>query len=149
MKVILLKDYKKIGKRGDLKEVSDGLARNMLIPQGIAKQASPEMQKTILKEEVDAREKIERDEKRAMNFKKDIENKIFTVKVKVGSKGQTFGSVKEQVIIDEINRKLGSHFDKKQVQGANQLKQIGTYEVTVSLSSGIKARAKLNIEPLT
>lgn len=149
MKVLFVKDYPKVGKKGELKDVSDGLARNMLIPKGFAVAPSQQVQAQISKEKKDAEDKLARDAKKTENLKNDIEKKTFSVSVKVGEKGQIFGGVREKDIIEVVNRKMGTNFDKTNLEGASHIKSLGIHELSVKLQSGVKANIKINVEPLS
>jgi len=146
MKVLFVKDYQKLGRKGELKDVSDGMARNLLLPKGFAVAANLQLQTKINKEQKDAEEKKLRDIERAGHLKSDIEGKTFTVQVKTGKLGQMFGSVKEKDIIEVVNRKMGTHFEKNALVGAAHIKGLGMHEMQIKLHSGLSAKIKINIE---
>jgi large subunit ribosomal protein L9 len=149
MKVLLLKDYPKVGKRGELKDVSDGLARNLLIPKKIAQVATPELEQKMKREKRDAEEKKERDVTRADHLKSDIEKKTFSLPMKVGDRGQVFGGIREKDIIEVINKKMGTHFDKSAVRIKDPIKKLGIHTLELKLAAGVVAKISINIEALT
>jgi large subunit ribosomal protein L9 len=148
MKVILLKDTTKIGKKGDLADVSDGYAQNFLIPKGFAAIATTQIQQKIHKEQRDAQEKSQRDLQKAESLKTDLEKLTFSVKVKVGDKGQIFGGVREKDIADAIKAKMNLDIDKHQLIIDQPLRSAGEHAVTLNLGHQIKARVKINVEAL-
>jgi len=148
MKVILLKDVAKIGRKGDIKEVSEGYANNFLVRQGLAKTATAEVQQKAAQELAQAAARQKKEAGRLAQLKTDLEKRIFAVKVKVGDKGQIFGGVHEKDIIQAINSKLGSALDKSQIGPVHGIKALGEHEITLKLGQGITAKTKLNIEAL-
>lgn len=148
MKIILLKDTPKIGKQGELKDVSDGYAQNFLIPKGFAATATTQVQQKIQKEQREATEKSQRELKKFQTLKQDLEKRTFTVKIKTGAKGQIFGGVHEKDIADSIGAKIKTILDKRQIIIAEPMRAIGAHTVVVNLGHQIRATVKINIEAL-
>ena len=148
MKVILLKDVPKIGLRGEICEVSDGYAKNFLLAKKLASVATPDVQDKVAKESRELEDKKKRQSSKLLEFKKDIETKTFTIKVKVGDKGQIFGGAHEKDILQAINAKLGSNFEKSSIHIDHPIKQLAAHKVSVKLGSGTVAIANINIEAL-
>lgn len=148
MKVILLKDVAKIGKRGQICEVSDGYAKNFLLAKKLASVATPDVQAKVAKESREQEDKKKRQSSKLLDLKKDIETKTFTIKVKVGDKGQIFGGAHEKDIVQVINAKLGSNFEKNTIHIDHPIKQLGSHKVSLKLGSGVVAVANINIEAL-
>lgn len=148
MKVILLKDVAKIGKKGQIVEVSEGYANNFLISKGFAAVATTQIQQKIQKEQKDAQAKSQRDIKKAELLKADLEKRIFTVKVKVGDKGQIFGGVREKDIADAIKNKMNFEVDKHHIIVDQPLRSAGEHFITLNLGHQTKARVKINIEAI-
>jgi large subunit ribosomal protein L9 len=148
MKVILLKDVAKIGKKGELKEVSEGYANNFLIRQGLAQIATKEIQAKVTKQNQEEALRREKELAQLSQLKSELEKRTFTVKVKVGDKGQVFGGVHEKDIIAAIRQKLKTELDKSQIDAHSGIKALGEHEITIKLGHGIIAKTKLNIESL-
>lgn len=148
MKVILLKDVSKIGRKGDIKEVADGFAKNMLIRKGLAAFASPEAQAKLLKESMVKSDAETKAQTRAIQNKSDLERKVFAIKVKIGNKGQVFGGVHEADIITAIFQKTKIKLEKSQIDAQKNIKQLGEHSISIKLGHGIVAKTKINLEPL-
>lgn len=147
MKVIYLKDITGQGKRGEIKEVNSGFAQNFLIPKGFARVASADIQSKIAKETAEAEIKKLKEIGKLQDFKTDIEKRVFTLKVKVGDKGQVFGSVHEKDIAAAISAKTNHTLEKNQIEIPASIKQIGEHDVRVELGRGIRANVKIKVEP--
>lgn len=148
MKVILLTDVAKIGRKGELKEVSDGLARNMLIRKGLAVIATQEAQNKLVKEQKEKSSAKEREISKAAQTKAELERRTFTVKVKTGDKGQVFGGVHEKDIAAAIYQKTKLTVEKSQIDAHKGIKQLGEHTINIKLGSGIIAKTKINLESL-
>ncbi len=112
MKVILLKDVAKVGKQGEIKEVSDGLANNMLLRKGLAIIATEEARNKLAKESKEKTAAKNKAIRKAQLEKDELERRIFTVKVKTGAKGQVFSGVHEKDIAVAIYQKTKIEVDK-------------------------------------
>lgn len=146
MKVILLKDDRKIGKKNEIKEVADGFARNKLIPQGIALEATPENLNNI-KLKMQNEDKLEA--KRVEDAKADkesIEKKEVTLKIKAGENGRTFGSITSKEIAESLKKDFNIDIDKKKIELDDSIKNVGVYNVKVRLHKDVVATLKVNIE---
>ena len=146
MKVILLADVKGTGKKGEIKEVSDGYARNMLIKKGLAKEATAvEVNSLKIKQEAEEFHRRE-EQKRLMELAGKLKGQTVTCKVKAGEKGKVFGSVTSAEIASCLND-MGFEVDKKMIQ-TESIKNVGVYDVEIRLAAGITAKIKLKIESL-
>lgn len=148
MKVILLKDIIKLGQKGQIKEVSEGYARNFLIKLGYAKVATPKIQEQVAKAQEQAVAQRQQEQRQLEQLQGELVKRTFTLKVKVGDKGQLFGGVNEKDIIKAINSKLKATLDKSQVEGHHHIKSLGEHEITLNLGHGLMAKTKLNLETL-
>jgi len=148
MKVIFLKDTPNQGRRGEVKEVSDGFAKNFLIAKGFAQVATVDMQNRLNKEAKEQEAKKQKQILNAQSLKQDLEKKTFSVKVKVGAKGQIFGAVHEKEIVVAVNGKLATEFEKSQIEIASPIKTLGEHTVKVKLAPGVFANVKINVEAL-
>ena len=146
MKVILIQDVKAQGKKGDIVNVSDGYARNMLFPKKLAVEATP---KNIneLKLQKAPEEKVAQENLEAANaFKTELESKQVTVGIKVGENGRTFGSVSTKEISEAAKTQLGYDIDKKKMQLASPIKELGTVMVPVKLHPQVTAELKVVVQ---
>ena len=147
LKVLLLKDVPKLGKKGEVKDVSDGYARNYLIPKGLAKELKEGDLKSI---EVQR----ERERKRQEKIRRESEEKlerlrrgVLKIPVKSGEKGRLYGSVTSSLIARFISEKLGMEVDKKNISLEKQIKEIGIYDVEIKFPGGVKGKIKIEIIP--
>lgn len=133
MKVILLEDVKSLGKKDEIVSVSDGYARNMLLPKKLAVEANTKnMNELKLKkanEEKVAKELLESAQKLA----KEIETKEIICKMKVGAGGKIFGSISTKEIVQAVKEQLRIELDKKKVIINETIKSLGTYNVKLKL----------------
>ena len=148
MKVIFLKDVAGKGKKGELKEVSDGFANNFLIRQGLAKAATSDLQQQIEKEEREAKAKKQRELEKLQELKNELERRTFTVKVKVGEGGKIFGAVREKDVAESINQKLNSELEKSHITIPTTIKELGLHEAEVKLGHGLHSKVKIQVESL-
>ena len=145
MKVILIKDVKNLGTAGEVKEVADGYARNLLFPRGWAVRATPK-----LLQELDQRQQTE--EKKSRNQKiaaQEIASKLdgasIDIKVVAGEGGRLYGSITTSELAAELKAR-GFDIDKKKLVLEEPLKNLGEHQVVVKLGSGIKALIRVNVE---
>ena len=149
MKVILQTDVPKVGRKGEVKDVSDGLANNMLLRRGLAVLATPEALAKHAKEQKLKSASQEKAQQLARESKKELERRTFTVKVKVGDKGQVFSGVHEKEIAAAIYQKTKIDIDKSHIDAHKGIKTLGEHIVDINLGQGIHAKTKINLEPLT
>lgn len=144
MKVILLKDVKKQGKKDDIIEVSDGYGMNYLIKNGLAVAATKTSTK-ILSQELDMRKHEEEKLIKEMQVMRDkIIRENITFKVKTGAMDKVFGNVSSKQIAEYLN-KLGYKVDKKQIQIDSPLDTLGTHNVTVELHKKVRFNIRVNL----
>ena len=143
MKVIFIKDLKNQGKKGEIKEVKDGYAKNFLIKNGYAVQETKESLKILDRDNKKAQEEDELHKKEATKLKKELENKIYKFKVRTGEHDKVFGSVS----VKQIKEKLDENFkiDKKQIIIKNPIQSLGFHEVEINLYKDIKAIIKIEV----
>lgn len=145
MKIILLQDEKKLGKKGDIIEASEGYARNYILPKKIGVEATPKnmndlkLQKAnedkIAKEQLDA----------AKALAAVLETKTVEVKMKAGEGGRAFGSVSSKEIVTACKEQHDIELDKKKVVLPEALKNFGVYEVNVKLHPQVTAKLKVHV----
>ncbi|HYV33402.1 MAG TPA: 50S ribosomal protein L9 [Candidatus Limnocylindria bacterium] len=145
MKVIFIKELAGTAKKGEIKEVNDGYAKNFLIAKGFAQQATAEIQAKVAKENKEAEAKKLKEIGKLQSLKQELEKRTFTVKVKVGDKGQIFSGVHEKDIAEAVNSIVKTNLEKNQIELAGIIKQLGEHIVKVKLASGITASVKINV----
>ena len=146
MEVILKQDVKGTGKAGDTVKVSDGFARNRLIPQGLAVEATEANRKQIERSKAKAAEKFAQDKAEAEAFAKRLEAKPVVVKTKVGDNGKLFGSITSMDIAEAIKEQTGEAIDRRKIVLDKPIKETGDYEVGVKLFQDVAAKVKIKIE---
>ena len=146
MKVILLQDVKGKGKKGQLLEVSDGYARNFMLPRKIAIEATADAVNTMRMNDKATQERIAREKAEAMETAKKLRELTVTVTAKGGGNGRLFGSVTNQEIADALKAKAGIVLDKRKIVIADAIKNVGTYTVTCKMGYEISAPLTVRIE---
>ena len=145
MRIILLKDVDNLGKKGEVKDVASGYARNFLLPKGSAILASTGALK-IIQERLKLQEKkLETVKKETQKIKEELEKRIYKIEVKSGKIGKIFGAVTHKEIADLINRESNLNIDKKQIE-EKPIKKLGEHIVKIKLTEGIEAQIKLKVE---
>lgn len=139
MKVVLLQDVKSIGKKGELKEVSDGYARNFLLPRKLAKEANAQAMNELKNAEAAKEYKIKTETEQARKSAEAISGKTVKIYAKAGQGGKLFGSVTARELAEEIGRQFGVQVDKRKVVLENEIKAYGTYNFEVKFYNGITA----------
>lgn len=146
MKVILLQDVKGKGKKGQMVEVSDGYARNYMLPRKIAIEATPDAVNTMKMNDKATQERIAREKAEAMEISKTLRGLTVVVKAKGGGAGRLFGSITNQEIADSLKAQSGITLDKRKIVIADTIKTVGTYTVTCKLGYEISAPLTVKIE---
>ena len=147
MKVILLQDVKGKGKKGQILEVSDGYARNFMLPKKIAIEATADAINTVKMNDKATQERIAREKAEALATSKKLREMTVTVKAKGGGAGRLFGSVTNQEIADAL-AKTGVKLDKRKIVISDPIKNVGTYTVTCKLGYEITAPLTVKIEEI-
>lgn len=149
MKVIFLKDVSHKGRKGEVKEVADGYARNYLIPNNLAVMATGAALK-IYEEQVtaDVHRRV-REEEDLKDLLQKVAGKSVVFKAKAGGKERIHGSITSADIADELGKMLGQEIDKKRVLLDEPLRKLGSSEVTVSYGKDRQARITVIIEEET
>ncbi|PLV56965.1 50S ribosomal protein L9 [Thermotoga sp. SG1] len=146
MKVILLKDVPKIGKKGEIKEVSDGYARNYLIPRGLAREYTKGLERAIEHEKEMERKKKEREREESEKILKELKKRTHIIKVKAGEAGKIFGAVTAATLAEEISKLTGLNLDKRWFKLDKPIKEIGKYSVEVVLPGGVRDTIDIRVE---
>ena len=145
MKVVLLQDVKGSGKKGELVNVSDGYARNYLLPRKLAKEANSQALNELKNAENSRQYKIETDIASANAAKKKLEDKVIKITAKAGKNDKLFGSVTSKEISGEIKKQLGIDVDKRKITLDTDIKTYGTFNCEVKLYQGITAKLRVQV----
>jgi large subunit ribosomal protein L9 len=145
MKVILLADVKKLGRKGEVLEVAEGYARNFLFPRKLAAEASAGNLKNLEHIKEAENRKKEAILQEARELAKKVENIVLQVATKVGEGGKLFGSVTSKDVAEALARVHKIDVDKKKVEIEGAVKSLGTYNVTVKLHPEVQAKCTLQV----
>ena len=148
MKVILLQDVRGKGKKGQMLEVSDGYARNYMLPRKIAIEATADAVNTMRMNDKATQERIAKEKAEAMEVSKKLREMTNVVNSKGGGNGRLFGSVTNQEIADALKAKTGIALDKRKIVITDAIKNVGTYTVTCKLGYEITAPLTVKIEEI-
>ena len=147
MKVILLQDVKGKGKKGQMIEVSDGYARNFMLPKKLAIEATPDAVNTMKMNDKATQERIAREKAEALETPKKLRAMTLIVKAKGGGAGRLFGAVTNAEIASALE-KQGVKLDKRKIVMNENIKSVGTYTVTCKLGYEINAPLTVKIEEM-
>lgn len=143
MRIILLQDEKKLGKKGDIIEASEGYARNYILPKKIGVEATSKNMNDLKLQKANAAKVAQEQLEAAQELAKMLSEKTVEVKMKAGEGGKAFGSVSSKEIATACKEQFGIELDKKKIVLADAIKNFGVYEVSVKLHQ--KVLAKLNV----
>ena len=146
MQVILLEDVKTLGKKGEIVNVSDGYAKNMLLPKKLAVEATQkaknELKNQQKRDSIVAKQQL--DEAKAYGEK--IEKETVQLTMKAGEGGRVFGSVSSKEIVTAAKQQFGFDLDKKKLQMPEPIRAFGTYEIPVKLHPQVTATLKVSVK---
>ena len=145
MKVILLQDVKALGKKGEVVEVSDGYARNAILPKKLGVEATSKNLNDLKLQNQHADKVAAENLANAKELAKTIEQQKVVIKIKTGEGGKVFGSVSTKEIAEATKAQTGLDLDKKKMQLADAIKMVGTYEVTVKLHPQVAAKLSVQV----
>lgn len=145
MKVILLEDVKALGKRGEVKQVADGYARNFLLNRKLALEATPQNLKNLAHEQKKQADKAAAELAEAKRLAAEVAKITVDIPVKAGEAGRLFGSVTNKEVADAISARLGLELDKRKVEIKEPIKNLGEAEAVLKLYAGVNQKVKLNI----
>ena len=146
MKVILLEDVKSLGKKGQIVNVSDGYARNMILPKKLGVEATPKNLNDLKLQKANAEKVAQENLEAAQAFAKDLETKEIILTLKVGEGGRTFGSVSSKEIAEAVKEQMHLDIDKKKIQLKEQIKTLGTHIVSVKLHPEVTAELNVSVK---
>ena len=133
MKVILLEDVKSLGKKGEIVTVSNGYARNMILPKKLGVEATSKNLNDLKLQNRHAEKVAQENLEAAQALAKELENKKIELKMKSGEGGRTFGSISTKEIAEAAKKQLGIELDKKKLVLKDPIKALGSYEVQIRL----------------
>lgn len=145
MKVILLQDVKGKGKKGQMIEVSDGYARNYMLPRKLATEATPDAVNTMRMNDKATQERIAKEKAEALEISKKLRELTVVVTAKGGGSGRLFGSITNAEVAEALEKKTGIKLDKRKITIAEPIKNVGTYTVTCKLGYEISAPLTVKI----
>ncbi len=138
MRVILLKDVEKIGKKFEVKEVKDGYARNFLIPQGLAKQATEEVLKWLEVQKEIEEKKAEGDLKKIQELASAVATQEIIIPVKIGDQDQLFESINSQKLSEKL-KEAGFDIKKSQIELSDPIKELGEFPIKIKFEHNLEA----------
>ena len=144
MKVIFIKDLKKQGKKGEIKEVKDGYAQNYLIKNGYAIKVTEKNMENYEKEKQEEKALFESNKEEALLLKEKLEKTPILFKVKTGEQDRVFGSVSAKQIKDELHKK-GFKIEKRQIELIGSLSSLGFHNVKINLFKEVTATVKVQL----
>ncbi len=145
MKVILLQDVKSLGKKGEIVEVSDGYARNYVLPKKLGAEANSKNMNDLKLQKANEEKVAKQQLEAAQEMEKLLETKEVVVKMKSGEGGKTFGSISSKEIAEEAKKQCDLALDKKKIQLPEAIKSLGVYEVHVKLHTKVTGRLKVKV----
>lgn len=145
MKVILRKDFVNLGDAGDIKEVSDGYARNYLIPNKIAVRADEGSTKAAVHQKKMIDQKKEKRKSSMLGIAESLNGKEVEIIVKTGENDRLFGSVTHSDVSKAIKNVLNVELDKRKIEFSENVKALGTYQIKIKLADGISAAIQLKV----
>ena len=144
MRVILKSDVSKLGKAGSLIDVSDGHARNFLIPKGLAVEATPDKLAEWKAEQARLKAKDDKNRQEALELQKKLEGKSITIEGRAGDNGKLFGSITPAQIVEALAEQHGlKEFDKRNIKLDDAVKSAGSYKFSLKLYPNIQAEMTL------
>ena len=145
MRVVLRDDVESLGRKGDLVDVADGYARNYLVPRGLAIKATRGVvaQSESMRRNREAREVRERDAAAALV--PQLAAKRISVSARAGDGGKLFGSVTSADVVVAIQEQTGIELDRRQIELAESIREVGEYEIVVRLNAGLEATVAVDV----
>jgi len=145
MQVILLEDVKKLGKKGEIVEISDGYARNFVLPKKLGVEANSKNRNDLKLQKANA-DKIAKEQlEAARELAGVLETKEVALKMKSGEGGKAFGSISSKEIAQAAKEQCGLELDKKKIQLPEPIKALGVYEVSVKLHPKVTGSLKVKV----
>ncbi|NPA58915.1 MAG: 50S ribosomal protein L9 [Epsilonproteobacteria bacterium] len=146
MKVLLIKDVKSLGKRGEVKEVKDGYGKNFLIGKGFARHATPEILEQHAKDELIVAQNLEKEVNKLKEIAKQLDKAEVIITKKLGQNGHLFGSVTKDEIATALKEQHGIEIDKKHINEKSAIKTVGEHDLDFKLGHGLHATLHVDVQ---
>ncbi|MGL5973023.1 MAG: 50S ribosomal protein L9 [Oscillospiraceae bacterium] len=146
MKVILLQDVKGSGKKGEMINISDGYARNFLLPKKLAKIADNVAINDYNNKNSAKQHHLDMEKQNAIDLAKKIDNQTVVINSKGGKEGKLFGSITSKDIADAINKNFGFEINKKKITLETDIKAFGSYGANVKLHTEVFAKVIVSVQ---
>ena len=147
MKVLLLEDVKKLGKAGESVEVSDGYAKNYILPKKLGREATNQVMNNWKQQKASEANRKEMEKQQAIATVKDLETKVITMKEKAGQDGRLFGSVTAKDLAEALKQQYGVDVDRKKINLKDPIRAVGNYSVEIKLQAEAVGRLTVQILP--
>ncbi len=147
MQVILKQDVDRIGRRGDIIDVSRGYVRNFLMPRGLAEMATPSKLEEVRREMEEAEERDQRMAERANEIAQTLNKSVITIEARTGEDERLFGSVTAANIASAIEKARDVRIDRRRIKLEEPIKSLGTHQVPVQVHGEIEASVKVIVVP--
>ena len=144
MKVIFIKDLKKQGRKGEIKEVKDGYAENFLIKNGYARKADSEGLRQLERENNQEKKQLAENLKEAQELKSKLDNTMLEFKVRTGAGDKVFGSISPKQIKEKLEKK-GFKIDKKQINIETTITALGFHNIEINLFQDVNAKINIHV----
>ena len=145
MKIILLEDVKSLGKKGDIVNVSDGYARNAILPKKLGVEATPKNLNDLKLQNQHADKVAQENYENALALAQVVNKTTVELKLKSGKDGKAFGSISSKEISQAAKEQAGLDIDKKKMHLKESIKNLGTYEIPVKLHPKVTAEIKVKV----
>ncbi|NQX46653.1 50S ribosomal protein L9 [Paenibacillus tritici] len=145
MKVIFIKDVKGQGKKGQVKEVSEGYAANFLLPRGLVRPATDGNVKTLENQAAAEQRRKDQEKEEAVQLGKKLDELTLTLKAKAGEGGRLFGAITSKQIGEALAATQGIVIDKRKIELSDSIRHVGTFQVTVKLHTEVKANLTVQV----
>ena len=146
MKVLFKKDVAGVAKAGQVKEVSDGHARNFLIPRGLAVAATAQALSQVAQQEAQTAKRAAEEERTARELKDRLEAAPVVLRAKAGAQNRLYGSVTGQDVAEAVKRQLGYDLDRRTLDIPDTIRNVGTYKVSARLHRTVTATLTLDVQ---
>ena len=147
MKILLLEDVKKLGKAGEIVDVSDGYAKNFIIPKKLGREATAQVMNNWKQQKASEANRKELEKQQAIATVKDLENKVITLKEKAGQDGRLFGSVTAKNLAEALKAQYGIDVDRKKINLKDPIRAVGNYSVEIKLQAEAAGHLTVQILP--
>ncbi len=146
MKVLLIKDVKSLGKKGEVKEVKDGYGKNFLIGKGFARAATPEILEQHAQEELIVAENLEKEVNALKEIAAQLDKCEIIITKKLGQNGHLFGSVTKDEVATALKEQHGIEIDKKHINEKSAIKTVGEHDLDFKLGHGLHATLHVDVQ---